>query len=44
MLYQAYQAHSDVMGLVRAFANVTLGALGRPNGSSARAAQPHRRL
>jgi poly(3-hydroxybutyrate) depolymerase len=30
MLYQAYQAHSDVMGLVRAFANVALGTLGQP--------------
>jgi len=30
MLYQAYQAHSDVMGLVRAFASATLGALGQP--------------
>jgi poly(3-hydroxybutyrate) depolymerase len=30
MLYQAYQAHSDVMDLVRAFANVALGTLGQP--------------
>jgi polyhydroxyalkanoate depolymerase len=30
MLYEAYQAHSDVMGLVRAFANAALGTLGRP--------------
>src|SRR5580704_17366710 len=30
MLYQAYQAQSDVMGLVRAFANVALGTLGQP--------------
>jgi poly(3-hydroxybutyrate) depolymerase len=30
MLYQAYQAHSDVMGMVRAFANVALGTLGQP--------------
>jgi poly(3-hydroxybutyrate) depolymerase len=37
MLYQAYQAHSDVMGLVRTFANVALGTLGRPNGSGASA-------
>ncbi|HXW25529.1 MAG TPA: polyhydroxyalkanoate depolymerase [Xanthobacteraceae bacterium] len=36
MLYQAYQAHSDVMGLVRAFAQVALGALGRsPPGGGA---------
>jgi len=30
MLYQAYQAHSDVMGLVRAFADAALGTLGGP--------------
>jgi poly(3-hydroxybutyrate) depolymerase len=30
MLYQAYQAQSDVMDLVRAFANVALGTLGQP--------------
>jgi poly(3-hydroxybutyrate) depolymerase len=38
MLYQAYQAHSDVMGLVRTFAHVALGTLGRSvagNGPSA---------
>jgi polyhydroxyalkanoate depolymerase len=38
MLYQAYQAHSDVMGLVRSFAHVALGTLGRSaagNGASA---------
>jgi poly(3-hydroxybutyrate) depolymerase len=29
MLYQAYQAHSDVMGLVRTFAQVALGTVGR---------------
>jgi polyhydroxyalkanoate depolymerase len=30
MLYEAYQAHSDVMGLVRSFANVALGTIGPP--------------
>ena len=35
MLYQAYQAHSDVMGLVRVFAGAALGALGKPSAGPA---------
>src|SRR5262249_18326715 len=35
MLYHAYQAHSDVMGLVRAFASAALDTLGRPPGGVA---------
>jgi poly(3-hydroxybutyrate) depolymerase len=34
MLYQAYQAHSDVMGLVRTFAQVALGSIGHPLGAA----------
>jgi poly(3-hydroxybutyrate) depolymerase len=34
MLYQAYQAHSDVMGLVRTFAQVALGTIGQAAGAA----------
>jgi poly(3-hydroxybutyrate) depolymerase len=44
MLYQAYQAHSDVMGLVRAFANVALGTLGQPAPGAASGAGALRNL
>jgi poly(3-hydroxybutyrate) depolymerase len=44
MLYQAYQAHSDVMDLVRAFANVALGTLGQPPPGATPGASPLRNL
>jgi poly(3-hydroxybutyrate) depolymerase len=44
MLYQAYQAHSDVMDLVRTFANVALGTLGQPPPGATPGASPLRNL
>ena len=45
MLYQAYQAHSDIMVPVRAWAGAALHAFAPMNGmSGARPQEPHRRL
>jgi poly(3-hydroxybutyrate) depolymerase len=44
MLYETYQAHSDVMGLVRTFARVALGTIGRSALNGAPAAPGLRNL